>query len=259
MTPERLERVKQLFKAALELEPAARPAYLDSACTGDAELRAEVAQLLAEDEITGGLLEKPFIPVPPVPLSPGIRLGPYEILSAIGAGGMGEVYRARDARLKRTVAIKVLPGNLANDPKARSRFEREAHAVASLSHPHICPVYDVGHQDGIDYLVMEYLVGETLAQRLSKGPLPLEQLLRTSIEVADALDHAHRHGIVHRDLKPSNIMLTIEVPLVVDCASSFVPIAVALLGLPRMVISASTERKRTSTSSSSCGERPVPQ
>jgi serine/threonine protein kinase/Tol biopolymer transport system component len=141
-------------------------------------------------------------------LSPGTRLGPYEILSVAGAGGMGEVYRARDTRLDRMVAIKVLPEADLKDPGRRQRLEREARAVSSLSHPHICTLHDVGHQDGVDYLVMEYLEGETLADRLQKGPLPLEPALRHAAEVAGALDAAHRQGIVHRDLKPGNIMLT---------------------------------------------------
>src|SRR6202162_3351530 len=138
----------------------------------------------------------------------GTRFGPYEILSAIGAGGMGEVYKARDTRLDRTVAIKVLPTHLADRSELRERFEREAKTIASLNHPHICTLHDVGHQDEIDFLVMEYVEGETLAQRLQKGPLPLDQVLRYAIEIADALDKAHRKGITHRDLKPGNIMLT---------------------------------------------------
>src|SRR5712692_774487 len=141
-------------------------------------------------------------------MSSGQRLGPYEILSAIGAGGMGEVYRARDTRLDRIVAIKVLQAHLADKPELRERFEREARTIASLNHPHICVLYDIGRQDGIDYLVMEYLEGETLAHRLLKGPLPLDQVLQYAIEIADALDKAHRKGVTHRDLKPGNIMLT---------------------------------------------------
>jgi Tol biopolymer transport system component len=147
-------------------------------------------------------------------LSAGTRLGPYEIESPIGAGGMGEVYRAHDSRLDRTVAIKVLPEHIAADPQVRERFEREAKTLAALSHPHICPVFDVGRQDGIDFLVMEHLEGETLADRLaraagSKDPaLRIEEVLRFAIQIADALDKAHRKGIVHRDLKPGNIMLT---------------------------------------------------
>src|ERR1700740_240182 len=138
----------------------------------------------------------------------GKRLGPYEILSPIGAGGMGEVYRARDTRLERVVAVKILPDHLSDRAELRERFEREARTIASLNHPHICTLYDIGHQDGTDFLVMEYLEGETLAERLKKGPLPLGQVLQYAIEIADALDKAHRQGITHRDLKPGNIMLT---------------------------------------------------
>src|SRR5213078_3029122 len=143
-----------------------------------------------------------------MPLSPGSRLGPYEVLSPLGAGGMGEVYKAKDTRLDRTVAVKVLPQHLSENSDVRQRFEREAKTISSLSHPHICALYDVGNQDGVEYLVMEYLEGETLADRLARGPLPLEQMLRFGIEIADALDKAHRQGIVHRDLKPGNVMLT---------------------------------------------------
>src|SRR5262245_22570777 len=168
-----------------------------------------------------------------MPLGPGTRLGPYEILSALGAGGMGEVYKARDSRLNRTVAVKVLPPELAADPERRSRFEREARAVAALSHPNICTIHDVGRDNGTEYLVMELLEGQTLADRLSGRPtrqrvgesprsspaiagramaggrpLPIQAVLRYAIEIADALDKAHRAGIMHRDLKPANIMLT---------------------------------------------------
>jgi Tol biopolymer transport system component/predicted Ser/Thr protein kinase len=139
---------------------------------------------------------------------PGRRLGPYEILSSVGAGGMGEVYRARDTRLERIVAVKNLPAHLADRAELRERFDREAKTIASLNHPHICTLHDVGHQDEIDFLVMEYVEGETLAQRLLKGSLPLEQVLQYAIEIADALDKAHRKGITHRDLKPGNVMLT---------------------------------------------------
>jgi eukaryotic-like serine/threonine-protein kinase len=141
-------------------------------------------------------------------MTPGTKLGPYEILAPLGAGGMGEVYRARDTRLDRTVAIKILPNRLADRAELRERFEREARTIASLNHPHICTLFDIGHQDGTDYLVMECLEGETLAQKLMKGPLPLEQALQYSIQIADALDKAHRKGVTHRDLKPGNIMLT---------------------------------------------------
>ena len=127
-----------------------------------------------------------------MPLQPGTTLGPYEILSPIGAGGMGEVYKARDTRLDRIVAIKVLPEHVASDPDLKQRFEREAKTISSLNHPHICTLHDIGSQDGIDFLVMEYLEGDTLAQRLEKGALPLAQALKIAVEIADALDKAHR-------------------------------------------------------------------
>jgi Tol biopolymer transport system component len=149
-------------------------------------------------------------------LSAGTRLGPYEILAPIGAGGMGEVYKARDTRLDRTVAIKVLPPQTSGRPEVRQRFEREARAVSALNHPHICTLHDIGHDGDLDYLVMEFLEGETLAERLKRGPLPLDQALRTATEIADALDRAHRTGIVHRDLKPGNIMLTKDGAKVLD-------------------------------------------
>jgi len=143
-----------------------------------------------------------------MPLSPGTKLGPYEILSPLGAGGMGEVYRARDTRLDRTVAVKILPQQLSNDLLRKQRFEREAKTISRLNHPHICTLHDIGSQDGVDYLVMECVEGETLAKRLEKGPLSLEQVLKYGAQIADALDKAHQAGIVHRDLKPGNIMLT---------------------------------------------------
>jgi Tol biopolymer transport system component len=138
----------------------------------------------------------------------GKRLGSYEILALIGVGGMGEVYRARDTRLERTVAIKVLPEHVAGDPDFKQRFEREAKTISSLNHPHICTLYDVGRENGVDFLVMELLEGETAAQRISRGAMPFAQVLRHGIEIAEALDRAHRQGITHRDLKPGNIMLT---------------------------------------------------
>ena len=141
-------------------------------------------------------------------LSAGTKLGPYEIQSALGAGGMGEVYRAKDTRLDRTVAIKVLPSRLSSHPDLKERFVREAKSISSLNHPRICTLHDVGQQDGVDFLVMEYLEGETLAERLVRGALPLKEALRIGVEVSEALEVAHRAGIVHRDLKPGNIMLT---------------------------------------------------
>jgi len=141
-------------------------------------------------------------------MSPGTKLGPYEIVGPLGAGGMGEVYRARDTRLGRDVALKVLPASFTADAGAKARFEREAKTISGLNHPHICVLYDVGTQDGFEYLVMECVEGETLAKRLEKGPLPLEQVVKYGAQIAEALDRAHRSGIVHRDLKPGNVMLT---------------------------------------------------
>jgi serine/threonine protein kinase len=158
---------------------------------------------LYRDPVSTGAIMRTFML-----LSPGRKLGPYEIQAWLGAGGMGEVYRARDVRLERTVAIKILPADLSSSPNLKQRFEREARAISSLSHPHICALYDIGAQDGVDFLVMEYLDGQTLADRLQKGALPIEQVLKIGMEIADALDKAHRQGITHRDLKPGNIMLT---------------------------------------------------
>jgi len=141
-------------------------------------------------------------------LTSGTKLGPYEIQSPLGAGGMGEVYLARDTRLARTVAVKILPAHLSSNLEAKQRFEREARAISSLNHPNICTLHDVGHQDGTDFLVMEYLEGETLGDRLMKGPLSPEQVLKYGIEICEGLEKAHKNGVIHRDLKPGNIMLT---------------------------------------------------
>jgi len=147
-------------------------------------------------------------------LPAGSRLGPYEILTPLGAGGMGEVYKARDTRLDRTVAIKVLSDHVAADTEARTRLEREAKAISQLNHPHICTLYDLGRDaltdsaQPVDYLVLEYLEGETLARRLDTGPLNVADALKLAMQIADALDKAHRHGIIHRDLKPANVMVT---------------------------------------------------
>jgi serine/threonine protein kinase len=215
MTPEEWQRVRPILESALELAPASRPAFLDRACA-DAFVRREVESLIASHELRSSFLESPAVAqvvldqntASAIVWTAGMKLGPYEIQSLLGAGGMGEVYRARDTRLERTVAIKVLPAHLSFDPVGRQRFEREARAIAALQHSNICTLYDVGHQSGTDYLVMEYLEGETLAALLAKRFLPLDHTLRYGIEVADALDTAHRHGIVHRDLKPGNILVT---------------------------------------------------
>jgi serine/threonine protein kinase len=147
-----------------------------------------------------------------MPLAAGDKLGPYEILTPLGAGGMGEVYKARDTRLDRTVAVKVLPEHIAQREESRARFEREARAVASLNHPHICTLFDIGP----GYMVMELVEGETLASRIEKGALPLEQALKYAAQIADALDRAHRAGVTHRDVKPGNIMITRDGAKVLD-------------------------------------------
>src|SRR5215470_703551 len=145
---------------------------------------------------------------PRMGLTSGTKLGPYEIQTPLGAGGMGEVYRARDTRLDRTVAIKVLNSAVVSSPELKQRFEREARIISRLNHPHICTLHDIGHQDGTDFLVMEYLGGETLAERLTKGALAVTDVLKIAIDILDGLEQAHRAGVVHRDLKPGNVMLT---------------------------------------------------
>src|SRR5687767_1927235 len=140
-------------------------------------------------------------------LTSGTRLGPYEIVAKLGEGGMGEVYKATDTRLSRTVAIKVLPPHWSDNAEMKQRFDREARTIASLSDPHICALHDIGREAGVDFLVMEYLEGETLAARIARGPMPLDEVLTIAIAIAGALDKAHRQGVIHRDLKPSNVML----------------------------------------------------
>jgi eukaryotic-like serine/threonine-protein kinase len=218
MKPERWKQIERMYHAALERNAVERPEYLKQACAGDDALRQEVESLLAQDQPTDKILGD-STPELATKMMANVRegngghsligrqIGSYQILGLLGTGGMGEVYRGRDTRLDRIVAIKVLPADLAN-PALRERFEREAKTIAGLNHPHICTLYDTGHQDGIDFLVMEYLEGETVADRLLKGPLPLAQVLQYAIEIADALDKAHRKGITHRDLKPGNIMIT---------------------------------------------------
>jgi Tol biopolymer transport system component len=207
MDKERLLQLEKLYHAALECEPARREAFLISECGDDVGLCRQVEGLLKHSG-EGALDRSPWESVASEGLAEGSQLGPYRILGQIGAGGMGEVYRAQDTRLERIVAIKVLPEHLSLHPDARARLEREARAVSSLSHPHICTLYDIGSQNNIDYLVMEYLEGETLAARLARGPLLLVPALAVAIQIADALQAAHRIGLTHRDLKPANVMLT---------------------------------------------------
>ncbi len=203
MNPERWRQIEDLYHSALERGIEGRAEFLDAACGSDQELRREVESLLAHDET---LLNHPV--GEPRELQTGVRLGPYQIVAKVGAGGMGEVYKAEDTRLGREVAIKVLPQNLSSDPQAARRFEREARAVAALSHPNILAVYDVGSDQGIAYLVTELLEGETLRSRLKRGAIEWREAAEIGREIAEGLAAAHFKGIIHRDLKPENIFLT---------------------------------------------------
>jgi formylglycine-generating enzyme required for sulfatase activity/dienelactone hydrolase/predicted Ser/Thr protein kinase len=208
--PERWREVEAIYHAALERPEGDRAKFLREACRGDQELLGEVESLLRYDSKGANLPERPgamSAGAGPA-LSPGRRLGAYEIVDLLGAGGMGEVYRARDTRLDRTVALKVLPADLIRSPERRERFEREARAVSRLSHPHICTLYDIGREGDTDFLVMEYLEGEPLAKRLQRGPLPPEEALSHAVQMAQALGAAHQRGVIHRDLKPANVVLT---------------------------------------------------
>lgn len=178
MTPERWQEVKKVLADALERAPKERSAYLEQACA-DPAMRREVESLIAAHEQTETSFPTQSV-TQSKELAIGSRLGTYEIQGRIGAGGMGEVYRARDTRLDRTVAVKILPDHLSDNPEAKVRFDREARAISSLNHPNICTLYDVGHQDGVDFLVMEFLEGETLADRLTKGPLATELVLKAN-------------------------------------------------------------------------------
>lgn len=237
MDPTRWRDIERICEAALAAPPEQRPAVLDHLCGGDADLRREVEDLLGRTAHTNGFLDRPVLEDavgamvdgvgtdedPEDPLLPeGTRLGPYELGAPIGAGGMGTVYEARDTRLERTVAIKVLPPGFATNPDRRARFEREAKTIAGLNHPHICTLHDTGEAvpagpgsrasaragEPVHYLVLECVEGETLAARLERGPLPVALACELGAQIADALSGAHRHGVVHRDLKPANIMLT---------------------------------------------------
>ena len=210
MTPEAWKRVKALAIEAWEQPAAERIRYVTAASAGDEALKREVLSLVTAMVDAEGRFEVPAT-VPddhaPAAILTGRRIGAYEVLARIGEGGMGEVYKARDTRLDRIVALKVLPARASTDPASRERMAREARAAAALSHPHICTIYDIGSQDGIDYLVMEFVDGETLSTRLAHGEVPVAEALRYAEQIATALGEAHRAGFVHRDVKPANIML----------------------------------------------------
>jgi Tol biopolymer transport system component/tRNA A-37 threonylcarbamoyl transferase component Bud32 len=242
-------RAKQVLQEALEQTPEARAAFVAQACRGDDSLLADVESLLAAHEAAGSFGERPAVEALRIEdpndrdgaasldraLRVGERLGPYQIDSWIGAGGMGEVYKATDTRLHRPVALKVLFSGLWPHPDLEQRLTREARAVAALRHPHICLLHDVGEAtldtgQRVSYLVMEHLEGETLAERLKRGPLPIDQVLRFGVQIAEALVETHRHGIVHRDLKPGNIMLTAEGVKLLDFGVAKQQAAVATSG-----------------------------
>ena len=213
------QSAEQLFGEALELQPERRAAFLDQACRGAPELRRLVEALLRDNQLAGSFLAEPILTpdggatVSSVQsashhLSAGTKLGRYSIVEPLGAGGMGVVYRARDEKLERVVAIKLLAPGMFTGDEARRRFHKEALALAKLSHAHIAAVYDVGEQDGIDYIVMECVPGESLAAKLKSGPLTVKDATSITLQIAEALEEAHEQGVIHRDLKPANVMIT---------------------------------------------------
>ncbi len=210
MTPERWQQISQLYIAALACDVAEQTAFLHDACGDDAELRSEVESLLAQESLPDSFLN----PLRGLEIGKsefdltGQQIGIYKVMSLLGVGGMGEVYRARDSKLGREVAIKILPRLFISDPDRLTRFEREARVLASLNHPHIGAIYGVEDADGIRALVLELVEGETLADRIVRGPIPLADTLTIARQIADALDAAHEKGIIHRDLKPANIKIT---------------------------------------------------
>ena len=214
MNPERLRQIEDLYHSARECEPDKRSAFLSGACRGDPELRREVESLLAQDPAREGMLDRPAAALledsAVMMLAAGARLGPYQIEARIGAGGMGEVYRARDSKLGRDVAIKVLPEAFAHDADRLSRFQREAKMLASLNHPNIATIHGLEQSGDTSYLVMELVSGETLAERLKAGPLVIAEALKIAIQIAEALEAAHEKGVIHRDLKPANVKVTLE-------------------------------------------------
>ena len=215
MAPDRRQQISDLYHAALERQLGERTAFLKEACEGDEALQQEIESLLQDQAAAARFLGTPAPEVVPGALASrprktemtGRQLGPYTIVAPLGAGGMGEVYRARDSNLGREVAIKILPPDFTGDPERRARFAREARALATLNHPHIGAIYGLEEADGVTALVLELVEGPTLADRLERGPLPVSDALAIARQIADALDAAHEKGIVHRDLKPANIVL----------------------------------------------------
>ncbi|HEX2455623.1 MAG TPA: serine/threonine-protein kinase, partial [Vicinamibacterales bacterium] len=210
MTPERWQQVSQIYHAALARDRQRREAFVREACGGDEALRREVTSLLKQPVSEENFLGEPAVAAPPME-NPGAstltgrRLGVYQLLEILGVGGMGAVYRARDTKLGRDVAIKVLPPHFSTDSERLARFEREARLLAALNHPHIEAIYGIEDSDGVRALVLELIEGPTLADRLQRGPVPVAEALIIAHQIADALEAAHERGIVHRDLKPGNV------------------------------------------------------
>ena len=207
MTPERWQQIKVVLQDALEMPVPQRPGFLAEACSDDPALRQEVQSFLAlnDEKVLTAVIESS---AERAALAQGTRLGEYEVQSLLGVGGMGEVYRARDARLRRDVAIKVLPSLVSNDPDRLRRFEQEARAAAALNHPHICTVHDIGDYHGQPFFVMELLEGQSLIERIAGKPIPIYELVDLAVQTCDALRAAHDKGIIHRDIKPANIFLS---------------------------------------------------
>ena len=217
MKSERWREIEQIYHAALERKPSQRATFLNEACGGDEALRREVESLLTQEGATGSFLEAPALEVAAKVMSEasgrsllGRQLGSYQVLSLLGTGGMGEVYRAHDRKLGRDVALKVLPKEFSQDPERLARLEREARLLASLNHPHIGAIHTLEESDGVRFLVLELVAGETLAERLKAGPLEVPEALRVCAQIAEALEAAHEQGVIHRDLKPANVKVTPE-------------------------------------------------